>query len=424
MLHSLMLWHIDRVLAAAQRVFHRRAAVGIAGAGEADALDAVSEFRSSLPSRSRALRIGALALAALVVAHVLATVLPRHAGVGGKLPTLSETDQLFDSTLGALQPTASSIGSAVEALFKASPAELAAAAGLLAAALYLLLRPIASAFRLKRLLLNLYPNAVSMRSDTPASWSMSRSVGVYSLERETFARLDARPPIEPPVDLLVSLPIAVIGVALGIGVVAINHHAGSLLFQFTTVGIALFFYGAPGFLRLAWLAAAWRARRGGPRSAWLFADQVRVPWRSTPVRCRSPLLIGWLSLMYFYQLPIVWWLWWSTSRGLRDLGRAFNVKRLRHMHPAAQALAAGPGAIVVLPALIPLFRAPRQIREAQVAIGIERPVSRHVAWLALIWPLLCVVLQRELNRLWQAQGMQMDPHDAAIDHARTLDALR
>jgi hypothetical protein len=56
MLRSLTLWHIDRVLTGAERIFRRRSALGIAGAGEADALDAVTEFRASLPSRSRVLR--------------------------------------------------------------------------------------------------------------------------------------------------------------------------------------------------------------------------------------------------------------------------------------------------------------------------------------------------------------------------------
>jgi hypothetical protein len=57
MLRSLTLWHIERVLAGAERVFRRRTALGIAAAGEADALTAVTDFRASLPSRSRVLRV-------------------------------------------------------------------------------------------------------------------------------------------------------------------------------------------------------------------------------------------------------------------------------------------------------------------------------------------------------------------------------
>ena len=208
MLRSLTLWHIDRVLSGAEKIFHRRSALGIAEAGEADALGAVAEFRASLPSRSKALRIGGLVVAALVVARLLTTfllyVIPGrvHPNAPGWV-----ANQLFDKMLSGFQLTASSIGPAVDNVFKASPAVLAVAALLLLVSLYLIMWPVASAFRLKRLLLNLYPHADSMRGSTPASWSVSRSTGVYSLERETFAMLGARVPSEPPLDLVVSLAI-------------------------------------------------------------------------------------------------------------------------------------------------------------------------------------------------------------------------
>lgn len=110
MLRSLTLWHIDRVLTGAERIFRRRSALGIAGAGEADALDAVTEFRASLPSRSRVLHIGALVVAALVVAHVLATLLLHlnRNRVGASVPLSANINQLLDSTLGALQLPSSS----------------------------------------------------------------------------------------------------------------------------------------------------------------------------------------------------------------------------------------------------------------------------------------------------------------------------
>ncbi len=106
----------------------------------------------------------------------------------------------------------------------------------------------------------------------------------------------------------------------------------------------------------------------------------------------------------------------SRSRVLR-IGRAYDVEHLRGMHPAAQALAAGPGVLFGLPALIVLARAPRYVREAQAATGLERLVLRHIAWLAPIWPVLCVLLQRELNRLWQGTCPRIDQPDEAIDLA-------
>jgi hypothetical protein len=85
MLRSLTLWHIERVLSGAEQMFHRRSALGIAGAAEADALGAVAEFRASLPSRSKALRIGVLVAAALVVARLLTTLL-LHVGTVTWIP--------------------------------------------------------------------------------------------------------------------------------------------------------------------------------------------------------------------------------------------------------------------------------------------------------------------------------------------------
>jgi hypothetical protein len=421
MLRSLTLWHIDRVLSGAERMFHRRSALGIAAAGEAEALGAVAEFRASLPSRSKALRIGVLVIAALVLAHLLGKLLLHIAGPVDTNAPGSLADQLLDNLLGGLQLTSSSIGPALDNLFKASPGALIVTALLLLVSSYLIMWPVASAFRLKRLLLNLYPHADSMRGSTPASWSVSRSTGVYSLERETFAMLGARVPSEPPLDLVVSLAIPTAWIVFWVSslvIVDLLDPAGHSYLLADVLSLLLGFI-PPAALRLAWLAAARRARNGLPRSTWLFADEVTVPWRSRPVRCRSPLLIGLLSLWAPLLFWAIWWLWWSTSRDLRDLGRAYNVDQLRRMHPAAQALAAGPGIVLCgVPALVVLIRAPRYVGEAQQAIGVDRPVSRSLAWLAPVWPVLCVLLQRELNRLWQAHGIQADQRGEPIPIGR------
>lgn len=272
MLRSLTLWHIERVLSGAEKMFHRRSALGIAGAGEADALGAVAEFRASLPSRSKALRIVGLVAAALVVARLLTTfllhVIPGH--VDPKAPG-SVANQLFDKLLSGFQLTSSSIGPAVDNVFKASPGALAVAAVLLLVSLYLIMWPVASAFRLKRLLLNLYPHADSVRGSTPASWSVSRSTGVYSLERETFAMLGARVPSEPPLDLVVSLAIPTVWItfwAMFCVIIPLLDPAGPSTPLADWLSLLLVFI-PPAAIRLAWLAAARRARNGLPRSAWL-----------------------------------------------------------------------------------------------------------------------------------------------------------
>jgi hypothetical protein len=250
MLRSLTLWHIERVLGGAERVFRRRTALGIAAPGEADALTAVTDFRASLPSRSRVLRVAALAIAALVLARVVATLLS-HLGTHGALTAPTAAERLYDNVLGALL-SPSSLGSAVTAPLIG----LALNGVLLGLCLYLIVRPVAGAFRLKRLLLNLYPHADSMRGSTPATWSVSRSTGVYRLERETFAFFGARVPGEPPLDLLASLapPIVWVAVcaAVAVGISATERTWGS----FGNSVLFLIIVCTPAVIRLAWLAAA------------------------------------------------------------------------------------------------------------------------------------------------------------------------
>jgi hypothetical protein len=420
MLRPLLVWHIDRVLTAAAQLFHRRVALGIAESAEADALDVIEAFRSSLPPRSRALGLGVLAVATVFVAQVLDGLLPQHVATGGRLPVGTQTARLFNASFGTFDPSAHSVASAASYLFKASPAALAAVAGLLALSAYLILRPVSSAFRLKRLLLNLYPDADSLRRTAPASWSVSRSLGVYTLERELFATGGAQPPGEPPLDLIVSLPIPIMLVGAWIGVIAVDNNTspGGVLLS---VVLALAAYGLPGVLRLAWLHAVWRARHGRRRSSWLFAEDIAVPWGNKRLRGHSPLLIGWLSsygLLVLLVWPVLPWLWWAAARDLRDLGRRHGAKRVSRIHPVIQAFLICPVPVGWLLWFIPLARAPHLIRDAQIAVGMQKPVSRHLAWLTPLYPVLCVLLQRQLNRLWRAEG-----HLAAVGRPETYGDL-
>lgn len=422
MLRSLTLWHIDRVLRGAEQALRRRSALGTGRPGEDEALNAITEFRASLPARSKTLRLGALAVAVLVLAHILAALLVRldQHHIGGGIPLSGMINQVLDSTLSTLQLTAGSLDQVIDALLRVSLSVLAAAALLLGLSLYVILWPVASAFRVKRMLLNLYPDPLGKLACTPASWTVTRSEGAYDLEREVLARLGARVPGEPPLDLLVSVPAPVCWMVFC--TYSFILTSGPLGFSTLVLAVELLLFIPPPAIRLAWLAAAWRARTGRGRSTWLFGGEVSVPWRAVPVRCRSPLLIGWLSLTFLYTWPVLWWLWWATARDLRDLGRAYDVRRLRRIRPWAQGLGVGAGSyflsfVLVGPvlALVVLFRAPRLVREAQLAAGLDQPVARRVAWLAFIWPVQCVLLQRELNRLWHREAARaaLEPGAAA-----------
>jgi hypothetical protein len=413
--------HVDRVLMAAERSLLRRTAVGIGADADAEALEAVKAFRASLPSRSWVLRTSALVIAVLVVARALVALLPHGSAAWFRLflltgPKISVASiaHLIESTLGGLNPDTSSLGSAVQSLFNASLGALVASAGLLIVAAYIVLRPAMSAFRLKRLAFNLYPHADDVLREVPASWSVSRATGVYALEREAFAALGTRTPGELPLDLIVPLPavLAYVGFVV-LGLVGVSQEPES---SELSLAFAALLYGFPAAIRLAWLAAVWRARRGGRRSM-LLATEVSLPWTSRPARCRAPALIAFMSCFdWSWCLPECLWVWRQTTSDLRDLGRALEVKRLERLHPVGDALFVS---FFFLP-FGPMWRAPGRVRTAQQAVGLESPASRFLLLLLPVPPLLCFLLQRQLNRLWEAAGSPIDSGDAIASQIRAL----
>jgi hypothetical protein len=189
MLRSVTVRHMERVLGPLEGRLRRRVALGTATPEETDAMNAVAGFRASLPTVSWRLRVGLLALGTLVLSRVLAKLVPNTLEVNFGFPGEADLNRLFDKTLAASQPTTGSVGSAIDSLFEASFAELAVVAVLLVLSLYLLLRPVMTSFRLKRMLFNLHPDAEHRIRDTPASWSVSRATGVYDLERSAFEQI-------------------------------------------------------------------------------------------------------------------------------------------------------------------------------------------------------------------------------------------
>ena len=201
-----------------------------------------------------------------------------------------------------------------------------------------------------------------------------------------------------PVDLIVPLVFAIVAASVYVAGGIIVNPDTPLAFA---VMFALVFYATPGVFRAAWLVSGWRARRDTVRRPrWLIADESVVAWRSDTVRRRSPTLIGFAGLGLIYLLP-VWW-WWCAMRELRDFGRAHDVRELAGLNPAVEA-ALMAGAWFLVPPFITLLQAPRRVRAAQVAAGLERPLDTRIVWLSPIVPLFCMLLQRELNRIWDAQ---------------------
>ena len=395
MLRVLTVRHIDGSLAAMERRYQRAAALGSAPPPEALA---VAAFRASLPPIAWRLRLLGIVLLTLVVARVLGTLLPRVEFLPG-LPRQEGVTDLFNSTFGAFQPSTASVSAALDAVLTASRAELMAFGLVVAVAAYIVCRPILGGMRLKRMLFNVHPASADDLRRVPASWSVSRSVGIYDLERDTLRALGARPRREVPFDLLVSLAVTV--AITGVYVVAGISFGVEDLGLIAGVAFSLAIYAAPGAIRVAWLVSAWRARRGRGSGRGMIAEEIEVPWQRQTVRRRSPLLIGFAAYGLFYFIPVLWW--HSAMRELRDFGRAHDSPELARIVPARAALGLA-AYVFVLPPLITLASAAGRVRRAQLAIGLDRPLSKRVVVFIPLLPLYCGLLQRELNRLWDASA--------------------
>ena len=246
MLRALMVRHVDGVLADLERRYRRAEALGVSPPSLVAEAKAVADFRASLPPSTWRLRVTALILATLVVARVIGSLLPRHVDLIGWLPGQEGVTKLFNSTFSAVGLSTSSVSTALDNVLDASPAELGAFALLLGASAFVVTRPLVSGFRLKRMLLNLYPQAEQSLDEVPASWSVSRSVGVYDLERDAFRALGGRAPREVPLDLLVALLFALVVVSVYVAGGISNYGASVFAIAMTVLG-----YATPGALRIA-----------------------------------------------------------------------------------------------------------------------------------------------------------------------------
>ncbi len=414
MLRALTVRHMDAVLAGLERRGRRRAALGSELPSLAGDAVAVADFRASLPPISWRLRATGLVLAVLVVARVLGSVVPRDFDLLTTwLPGQDGITKLLDSTFETFEPSATNVGAAFDSLLAASAAELLAFGLLLGLAAFIVLRPVATAFRLKRMLLNIYPGGASALRSIPASWSVCRSVGVYALERDALATLGGRPPREVPLDLVVSLVLA-LGLATFYVVGGALVASEDLAIVWAILG-SLVVYATPAAVRVAWLTAAWRSRAGRGRGGGLIAEELDVDWRADTVRRRSPLLIGLAGALAPYGLT-GWW-WWRVSNELRDFGHARDVPAASGpLKPSVETIMMSIGCYVVVPPFIVIITAVSRVRAAQVAAGLARPLNPRIVWLAPVFPLLCGLLQRELNRLWDATATPARSSRGGLPH--------
>jgi hypothetical protein len=131
------------------------------------------------------------------------------------------------------------------------------------------------------------------------------------------------------------------------------------------------------------------------------AEEKTIRGTEYEVKVRS--LWG-VALLPFVTLGIYHLVWWyRINRELRDYGEAKGADL--GQNPTNSLLAFFPGGLIVVPALVSLWRGTRRVQGASETGGQE-PLN---GWIALILylllaPALWAYLQSSLNALWEAEA--------------------
>jgi predicted nucleic acid-binding Zn ribbon protein len=258
------------------RCYYARAALAQDSAPDDAQCDALEKFRKSLPVvPARRLLLGFVVLvlsAAFLIGASLSVLVP------------SITPHLVETREFHLRSSASDLGKAAVALtpvltkaWKDTISSLDASAGwsslteqvlrdwltaltfasILMLAVYILLVCPASAYRLKRTLFNVSPNAGQRLAATVGLYHRRRVDGVYYLETQLFRRLGLRPPREIPFDLVVqALLVLLVVTLLAVTAPRLDDQSGMSRFEAYLLGLILLVPAA----RAGWLIAIERRR--------------------------------------------------------------------------------------------------------------------------------------------------------------------
>jgi hypothetical protein len=323
---SMVTYHVRRSTAALVRRYARMAATRGLTDEEAQASKLVKTFHASLSDlRWKLIVPGGLIAVFIAIQIILPRVIKfvtgvvqgaRH-GQGG--PNAEQVHALAESVIaGWAEPTAGSFIDVFAQFDKAGPTEWLTFAAAILAAAYLVVRPLSPAFRIKRIIFNLAPTGHVDLGHTTTTWNVARSLGLYQLERTTFARLGARAPREIDFDLWISaVPAAVLARLLWTGNTSLLSNTPAVF-----GGILVFCAGLVG-ARIAWLVQTGKARRRVVSPADPPAG-FRMSAADGVVEARSVVETAALGLAWFwclgYVLPSLVWV--RLVRERRDLERA------------------------------------------------------------------------------------------------------
>jgi hypothetical protein len=132
------------------------------------------------------------------------------------------------------------------------------------------------------------------------------------------------------------------------------------------------------------------------------ADEIAIANSGALAKLRNPLGVVGLSLITLGIYYIFWW--YFINREMRDLGRARGTDL--GQNPGNSVLAITLGALIIVPAIVSMWRTTDRIQRSQEVAGVERGANGPIIFilLLLIGPVGLWYAQSELNKAWQAQA--------------------
>jgi hypothetical protein len=133
------------------------------------------------------------------------------------------------------------------------------------------------------------------------------------------------------------------------------------------------------------------------------AQEIRIPASEGTAKIRSVWAV---ALLPFITFGIYFFFWWYyIHRELRDYGRAKGTNELGDS-PGKSLLAVTLGALIIVPAVISIFRGFKRVQAAQRLVGLD-PIN---GWIGLILflvisPALNAYMQSGLNGVWQKEAV-------------------
>ena len=145
------------------------------------------------------------------------------------------------------------------------------------------------------------------------------------------------------------------------------------------------------------------------------AEEIAFANTGERAKLRNPLGVVGLSLI---TLGIYYFFWWYfINREMRDLGRARGTDL--GQNPGNSVLAVTLGALIIVPAIVSMWRTSDRIQRSQEVAGVERGANGPIIFilLLLIGPVGLWYAQSELNKAWTAQASAGPPSLPATEQA-------